>query len=102
MDVKNENLITKIKENAKNPDTWIPVIVLIVFGIIYFFILFWIILLLFTAQFIFKLVTGDTNKQMEQFSNNLSQYVSQILLYITYTSKERPFPLSPWRGGKSE
>jgi hypothetical protein len=94
-----DDLLTKVKENAKDPDTWIPVLFLIVFGLVILFpILFWIILLLFCAQFICKLVTGDTNKQLEQLNSGLAQYILQILLYITYTSKQRPFPLGPWPG----
>lgn len=100
--VKKENeLITKVKENLKNLDTWLPVLVLAIFGVIYFFVLFWIILLLFAAQFLFKLFTGETNKQLKQFSAGLTQYVSQILLYITYQSDDRPFPLSPWPGSSN-
>jgi uncharacterized protein YqhQ len=97
-----ENLMENVKEKAKNIDTWIPVLVIAVFGVIWFLVLFWIILILFLVQFAFKLLTGDTNEQIGQVSNGLTQYISQILLYITYQTPDRPFPLgSPFPSGGS-
>ncbi len=94
-----DELLTKIKENAKDPDTWIPVLFLIVFGIVILFpVLFWIVLVLFFAQFLLKLVTGETNRQLAQVNSGLSEYIYQVLLYITYSSKQRPFPLGSWPG----
>ena len=43
-----------------------------------------------------KLITTELNEQLLDFSNSLTKYVSQILLYITFKSEERPFPFSPW------
>lgn len=43
-----------------------------------------------------KLITTELNGQLLDFSDSLTKYVSQILLYITFKSEERPFPFSPW------
>ena len=99
---KNEDLMENVKEKAKDIDTWIPVVVIAIFGVIWFVILFWIILILFLVQFAFKLLTGDTNEQVGQACSVLTQYISQILEYVTYQSPDRPFPLgSPFPSGGS-
>lgn len=43
-----------------------------------------------------KLITTELNDQLLDFSSSLTKYVTQILLYITFKSEERPFPFSPW------
>ncbi|MEE9552367.1 MAG: DUF4389 domain-containing protein [Gammaproteobacteria bacterium] len=84
-----------VKEHAKNVDTWIRGLFILIFGAI-LYILFGVIWLLVVFQFITMVVTGGLNKQLEQFSHGLTEYAFQILLYITYQSEERPFPFSPW------
>jgi hypothetical protein len=84
-----------IKENAKNIDVWTRGLFIVIYGIIFYF-LFALIWLVVIFQFIMKLITSELNEQLLGFSNSLTQYVSQILLYITFRSEERPFPFSPW------
>ena len=84
-----------IKENVKNTDVWLRGLFIVIFAaILYFaFILVW---LLVVFQFVTKLVTGDLNRQLADFSTGLLRYISQTLGYITFQSDERPFPFSPW------
>jgi uncharacterized protein DUF4389 len=84
-----------IKENAKNIDVWTRGLFILVFGVIFYFlfILIWLIVIF---QFFMKLITTELNEQLLDFSDALNKYVSQILLYITFKSEERPFPFSPW------
>jgi len=84
-----------IKENAKNIDVWTRGLFIIIYGVIFYF-LFALIWLVVIFQFFMKLITGNLNEQILDFSDSLNKYVSQILLYITFKSEERPFPFSPW------
>lgn len=84
-----------VKENAKNVDVWIRGLFILIFGVILYFI-FGIIWLLVIFQFITKVLTGNLNSNLSSFSDSLTRYVFQILLYITFQSEERPFPFSPW------
>ncbi len=90
-----------IKENAKNIDVWIRGLFIVVFAVIFYFlfILIWLIVIF---QFLMKLITTNLNEQLLDFSEALNKYVSQILLYITFKSEERPFPFSPWPGSKEK
>jgi hypothetical protein len=86
-----------IKENAKNVDVWTRGLFIVVYGVVYYF-LFFLILLVVIFQFVMKLLTTELNQQLLDFSDALTNYVSQILLYVTFKSEERPFPFSPWPG----
>lgn len=87
----------RIKEHAKNVDTWVRGLFILIFAIIFYF-LYLIIGLLVVFQFFTKVLTGGLNDNLLQFSRGMTRYVEQILLYITFHSEERPFPFSPWPG----
>ena len=84
-----------IKQNIANRDVWLRGLFIVIFGVILYFafILVW---LLVVFQFVSKVVTGNLNRQLADFSSGLLRYISQILGYITFQSDERPFPFSPW------
>jgi len=84
-----------IKENAKNVDTWVRGLFIIVFAVI-FYVLYIVIWLLVIFQFFTKVLTGELNGHLAHFSRSLTWYAFQILRYITFQSEERPFPFSPW------
>jgi len=47
-------------------------------------------------QFGFMLLTGKLNEQLLVLGQSLSIYLSQILLYLTYSTEEKPFPFQAW------
>lgn len=89
----------EIKENVKNVDVWIRGLFIVIFGVILYF-LFGLIWLLVVFQFLTKVITGNLNQNLSNFSAGLTEYAFQILLYITFQSEERPFPFSPWPSGE--
>ncbi len=91
---------TNVKENVKNVDVWIRGLFIIIFGVIFYFLLYPIIWLLVIFQFLMKVITGNLNENLSNFSVGLTRYAFQILNYITFQSEERPFPFSPWPTGK--
>ncbi len=88
---------TNVKENVKNVDTWLRGLFIIIFGVIFYFLI-GIIWLLVIFQFVTKVITGKLNDQLEKFSSSLTQYALQILDYVTFQSETRPFPFSPFPG----
>ncbi len=90
-----------VKEHAKNVDTWLRGLFIIIFGVIFYFALVPVIWLLVIFQFLFKVLTGNLNENLSDFSVSLTRFAFQILLYITFQSEERPFPFSPWPKGDS-
>ena len=90
-----------IKDNAKNTDTWLRGLFIVVFAVIFYFLI-GLIWLLVIFQFVTKVITGELNGNLEQFSTKLTSYALQILHYITYQSEERPFPFSPFPDGNAK
>ena len=84
-----------IKDNVKNTDVWTRGLFILLFGAIYY-VLFIVIVLVVLFQFFSRLLTTKSNEQLLNFSESLSVYVSQIVLYVTLKSDEKPFPFSQW------
>jgi hypothetical protein len=56
----------------------------------------YVVTVLILIQFIFALVTGNSEARLQKFGRNMSQYVFQILSFLTYNTEEKPFPFSDW------
>ena len=50
-------------------------------------------------QFLWVLIRGETNAQLTGFGQSLATYTYQIVLYLTFSSEERPFPFADWPVG---
>ena len=83
----------QIKESLQDNSTWMRVLYMVIFVII-----FNIVELLIAALVIFQLLvllfTGDKNQRLLGFGAMLSQYAFKILRFLTFNSEEKPFPFS--------
>jgi len=70
---------------------------IVIFGVIFYFLLI-VIWLVVIFQFLTKLLTGSLNQQLMRFGASLTEYVQQVLSYVTFQSDLRPFPFSPYPG----
>lgn len=86
-----------VKENVRNVDTWMRGLFIVIFGVIFYFLVM-IIWLLVIFQFLTKVMTGNLNQYLDNFSVGLTEYTLQILNYVTFRSDDRPFPFSPLPG----
>jgi hypothetical protein len=50
------------------------------------------------VQFLFTVITGQTNENLQRFGASLSRYVYQGMCFLTYNTDTMPFPFSPWPG----
>lgn len=50
-------------------------------------------------QFCTVILTGRTNVQLVRFGQNLSTYVYQINLFLTYNTESYPYPFGAWPDG---
>jgi hypothetical protein len=81
----------QIEENLKSRATWLRLVFMIVFVLIYGLtrlVLGAVVIL----QFLWVLFTGETNPRMKHLGASLATYTLQILLYLTYNTEDRPFP----------
>jgi Flp pilus assembly protein TadB len=56
----------------------------------------YVVTVLIFIQFIFALVTGNSEARLQKFGRNMAQYIFQILSFLTYNTEEKPFPFNDW------
>ena len=83
-------------ENVKSRSTWLRLFFMIVVGLLYG-ISRVVVGAVVVLQFFWVLITGATNKQLEQLGQSLATYTYQVICYLTFNTEERPFPFdSDW------
>lgn len=84
-----------IKESLKDNSTWMRVLYMAIFVIIFNIVEF-LIAALVIFQVLVLLFTGEKNQRLLGFGSMLSLYVYRILRYLTFNSEEKPFPFADW------
>ena len=84
-----------LRQNLTATDTWVRGLFMLLFMIIYGVAKsVWYLIVLF--QFIHTLFKGKPNDPLLDFSENLCAYLYEILLYVSFSSHDLPFPFAPW------
>ncbi len=58
-----------------------------------------VVLAVVVLQFFWVLIGGKTNARLAEFGQSLATYTYQIVLYLTFSTEEQPFPFSDWPAG---
>lgn len=88
----------ELKTKLASQDKWMRFLFMLLFAVI-FFIMTWGILIvgaIAVIQFVFDLFAGKPNKQLLAFSDSFSQYIYQVVKFLTYVTDEKPFPFAAW------
>ena len=85
------------KQNIKDHGTWMRGLNIVLFTVIYS-VTEIVLVLVVIFQFLFVLLTRQTNDKLLKLGMNLSTFIYQILSYVTFNSNERPFPFSDFPG----
>lgn len=56
----------------------------------------WIVCVVVIAQFFYSWIGGSPNEKLLSFSGSLSEYVKQLVAYISFNSDEKPWPMGEW------
>jgi len=88
----------EIRQNLRNRTTWWRALYMLLFTIIYG-IAEVVVAAVVLFQLLSVLFTGSTNERLLNLGQNLSTYVYQILLFLTFNSDERPYPFGDWPDG---
>jgi len=91
----------EIRQNLRNRTTWWRALYMLLFTVIYG-IAEVVIATVVLFQLLSVLFTGCTNERLLTLGQNLSTYVYQILLFLTFNSDERPYPFGDWPDGPPE
>jgi len=84
--------LDEIVDNLREPSSWFRIIFMVGFGIVLYLIIAPLVLILMVAQALFSVLTGESNYNLRRFGKALTEYVQQILLYLSYNSHDKPFP----------
>jgi len=85
----------QVKQNLQNTNQWIRILYMVLFWIVLYFSMVVTGVLIF-IQVLFALITGEDNKNLRNFSADLTKYINQILLFLTYNEDRKPFPFAAW------
>ncbi len=88
----------EIKQRLQRNETWQRGLYMLFFIVIYGFTKF-LVFIVMLFQFVTIILTGKTNEQLLKFSQNLSTYIYQIVIFLTFNSEQHPFPFSAWPDG---
>ncbi len=84
-----------LKQNLTRLETWIRVLYVILFAVIYM-VAEIVLVAVVVVQFGFVLISGKRNQNLLQFGGRLSRYMYDVLLYFTFRSDNEPFPFDDW------
>ena len=91
----------EIKQRLQKKEIWQHGLYMLLFMFIYGFSNF-LTVTIFFFQYITLILTGQTNVLLLGFSQSLSIYIYQILIFLSFNSDQRPFPFSAWPNGNDK
>lgn len=84
-----------LKQSLTAQDKWLRFLFMVFFFVINYFVQM-VVGFIALVQFIFTLFKGEPNERMVQFGDSLSQFIFQMMAYLTYATHEKPFPFNEW------
>lgn len=93
---------SELREHLSSRDTWMRGLYMLLFAVIYS-IAELVLVAVVVFQFLARLITGDVNRRLLDFGQQLSRYLYDMLRFFTFNSEEKPYPFAPWnKGGTAE
>ncbi|MFK7957215.1 MAG: DUF4389 domain-containing protein [Lysobacterales bacterium] len=83
-----------------NTDIWLRVLTTLVYGVIFWLSL-WLLGLAVIINLVMLVATGNPNRSVVGFAQQLARYQRQIIAYATLDSDEAPFPFGEPLGSSS-
>lgn len=85
----------EVRQSVMSTSTWTRGLFMILFALIYQMAEL-VIILTCIFQFVAKLITGQPNERLLVFSEEVSEFILQILQFETFNTEYKPFPFNPW------
>ncbi len=84
-----------LKNNIGRVEVWVRLLYMLLFAVIYGVAKF-LVAAVVVLQFGFVLLSASTNANLLRFGAQLSHFMYQVLLYLSFNTELRPFPFSDW------
>lgn len=88
----------EIKQRLQKKEIWQRGFYMLLFMFFYGFSNF-LAVTIFFFQYVTLILTGQTNVLLLAFSQSLSVYIHQIIIFLSFNSDQHPFPFSAWPDG---
>ena len=85
----------RLEDNLKSRSTWMRFLYMLMFGV-FIGVALSVLVVIVVFQFLTTLFAGNPNDKVLGLARGLTAYVSQILLFLTFNSEDKPFPFSDW------
>ncbi len=85
----------KLKQNLQDSNQWMRILYMVLFWVVLYFVMMVTAVIIF-IQVLFALITGSDNKNLRKFAADLTKYINQIILFLTYNEDRKPFPFAEW------
>ena len=80
-----------LSKNLKSKSIWMRLVFMLIVTLLYSVSRI-VVGAVVVVQFFWVLFTSETNQKLQVFGKSLAVYTSQIILYLTFNTEERPFP----------
>lgn len=82
---------TPLAKNLKSKSIWMRLLFMLVIAFLYSISRI-IVGAVVIVQSFWVLFTSDTNQKLKELGESLAVYTTQIILYLTFNTEERPYP----------
>lgn len=83
------------EQHYKNRSVWLRGLFMLIF-LFFMGVAKFVTIVVVGFQFLVILFTAEKNNNLLKFGKSLSVYEYQVMLYLTYNSEFRPFPMGDW------
>lgn len=85
----------QLRSNLTSSKHWVRFLYMILFAF-FLYIASFLMVVIVIVQFAFALLSGAENAKLRVFGRELTTYINQMLLFLTYNSDYKPFPFADW------
>ncbi|SMF16565.1 protein of unknown function [Alteromonadaceae bacterium Bs31] len=91
----------QIHDNMRNRGTWLRLLFMLLYVAVLHLagVVMWVVCVM---QFLIVVFHGEKNSNLLQLGATLSEYIAQILRFVSFNTEEKPFPFAPWPSAKEQ
>ncbi len=98
VETNQEEKVTETKKD-RNPEIFSRIFYTILFAFIGWMSL-WVFTFVVLIQFGFLLITGQVNKNLKGFNQEVGLFLYDMIKYLSFQTDEKPFPFRDWPYGE--
>lgn len=87
--------------NLTNPDVWIRLIYMIIFGLLSGLAR-WVIVVIAILQFLLVLLAREENRNLRELGDSIAEWTQQCFRFLCFGSEQKPYPFQDWPKSEPE